>query len=525
MVSGRLPPLPHLSWFATHFPRAQFVRTGFGIDRTWSGRVALVNKHLCDKFVKALKIRENEVIVDVFAGHGAMTRSLLAGGDEVGSSQRWEQAAKSLLAVDYTTARKGGTVKSPLLPFAWLEDREAIPKILENLKNVPSEVPGDSSAENAPGPTVKPRLVVAFEPSASLLIRGLGVPEEYLRAEGNLLLEREGKGPERLYQSTCDPRLRIVCGQPYYWNNLPAVIEHEDIAEDLVASGTIKIDTDSPDKAREHWQNHTPHLTLVIQPSHKPFGESLVSQWIASVIGAAEGEPTWIWKWGRVRLAVLVSKTMYDRMMAQPGELSNSKLSILTHALYDVKPLPPRHHSPNVLNKGRKVKDELRFLPSQSAREGDLQAYYDAMDLSRDETWPLDFNPSPWGESYSSKVPLERPDVLGLLLEPKVETVITSTQRYTWEYVLRKCMAKPLHPISRAIHAIGFGADKLIPLIESVSSEYKGDPVGPKEVARDMSIAQWARVVDVVDKWKYKPVEASSLAHVVLKSGRGGDDD
>jgi hypothetical protein len=93
------------------------------------------------------------------------------------------------------------------------------------------------------------------------------------------------------------------------------------------------------------------------------------------------------------------------------------------------------------------------------------------------------------------------------LLEPKADSVITLDQKDEWDYVLRKCFTREAQSIREALKNVGFGGEALADRL-SAPNGYKGRPLEGSKIVRDLDVAEWARVVDVFDKWAFKP-EAS----------------
>lgn len=54
-------------------------------NRDFLGRVLITNPKIARDFVQALRLRENEVVVEAFPGPGVITRALLEGGNDEGS--------------------------------------------------------------------------------------------------------------------------------------------------------------------------------------------------------------------------------------------------------------------------------------------------------------------------------------------------------------------------------------------------------------------------------------------------------
>jgi len=59
-------------------------------------------------------------------------------------------------------------------------------------------------------------------------------------------------------------------------------------------------------------------------------------------------------------------------------------------------------------------------------------------------------------------------------------------------------------PFRESLPSLGFGADNLRPKLEAEEG-FLGDKVDVEAPPRDMTVAQWQRVVDVFDKWAFKP--------------------
>jgi hypothetical protein len=95
--------------------------------------------------------------------------------------------------------------------------------------------------------------------------------------------------------------------------------------------------------------------------------------------------------------------------------------------------------------------------------------------------------------------------------------VITLDQKDEWDYVLRKCFIKEASSIAEALKNVGFGGEGLATRL-SLETGYKGSALDPKKIVRDLDVDEWARVVDVFDKWAFKP-------EVSLKGVTKHDDD
>lgn len=103
---------------------------------------------------------------------------------------------------------------------------------------------------------------------------------------------------------------------------------------------------------------------------------------------------------------------------------------------------------------------------------------------------------------------LARPQLLGIELIPKANSPIVAEQRDMWDFVLRKCFIRESQTLEDNIVKAAFGAENLLERFAEPKegSRYAGEPVIANQTTpRDMSTEQWARVVDVFDKWAFKP--------------------
>ena len=72
-----LAPLPVYREWAKTFPRRYLAKTPERESPSFPGRHLLASTGLCDEFVRALQLRPDEVVLDLFCGPGQLTRSLL----------------------------------------------------------------------------------------------------------------------------------------------------------------------------------------------------------------------------------------------------------------------------------------------------------------------------------------------------------------------------------------------------------------------------------------------------------------
>jgi len=110
--------------------------------------------------------------------------------------------------------------------------------------------------------------------------------------------------------------------------------------------------------------------------------------------------------------------------------------------------------------------------------------------------------------------------MLGILLEPRVDSPINIKNKDEWDYVLRKCFVTEAQSIGVALKNLAFGGEGLIDKIESdeegagQGGRFVGKRVRREKIVRDLTVEDWTRVVDVFKKWAFKPEVSLSLSLV-----------
>lgn len=264
-IPKSLPPLPNGRSWSKYFPRGELKNHQHG-DRPYRGRSFLTNRKLTDEFVRGLGIRKGEVILDGFGGIGNVTRSLLNGG-----------RAKYGLNLDSNVTEES----------KWPEWSK------EDINEIESENTNDKS-ENEENLN-EPALVITSDPCFEILQRSLDM-EEAQRPPWSTDTDYTKVD---IYPSKHHPTLLLSNSSPYRWPTVPGILSHPLVQERIKVSEE-KFDTDE-----------IPNLTVVCQVPNSELGEQMVSQWVGSVPGG-DNTKYWLWKYGRVRLGLLVDQGMYD---------------------------------------------------------------------------------------------------------------------------------------------------------------------------------------------------------------------
>ncbi|CAK9780182.1 S-adenosyl-L-methionine-dependent methyltransferase [Cutaneotrichosporon oleaginosum] len=510
----RLPPLPSPSQWSKYIPRTgRYSNEGAGA-RELLRRTVVASKKLTDSYVRALGIRKDEVILEAYPSLGQLTRSLLAGGVDTTSAADWEQVTREQEIVG---PRAGKVKRRNIDQFDYPEwDVSSVPA---------NPVPKGVNEKHA----VVPKAVVAIEPLITQLSRGLGfdpdlAPSSYwdyndAKTEEELKKIAEMRGTTPVYPSILQKNLLLCPDSVFEWHTIPRVLDNPLVWEKLPVYDESKEGVES---RMRPWDAPPPPLSVVATMPETVLGDQLIAQWVSSAIGEPGKERGWLWAFGRVRLAMFVPKTQYDRLMASPGETIHCKLSVMANALFQVRPLPPYHHVPDVDKQSTRTNTDYETALRESAGarvgKGGVRIRHatpapppidEVTETHVGDFWPQ--NGRLVGRSANVKVPedtkLPRPPMLGVELIPRLDSPIRLDQREEWEFVLRHCFVQEARPLSLAMPKLGFGAENLIPKIREseTTSKYAGLPCNPETTVRHLTIEQWQRIVDVFAKWPFKP--------------------
>lgn len=202
----------------------------------------------------------------------------------------------------------------------------------------------------------------------------------------------------------------------------------------------------------------------------------------------------------------------------------------MANALFDLRALPPLHHVRDPHNLQERTKSKLEFrkgkhelvpgeTPEFAERRNDARWWLGGATLGKlTPTYAGDFYPiketlaAP--RACKPDLRLVRPHLLGIEMIPKANPLVTSGQRETWDYVLRKMFVRATLKVGEALPALAFGADNLVDKIMAPNNGYAGKPLMPDRVIRELTIEEWQRIVDVFDKWAFKP----EVSHAPLRS-------
>lgn len=191
-------------------------------------------------------------------------------------------------------------------------------------------------------------------------------------------------------------------------------------------------------------------------------------------------------------------------------------MSVMASALFNLRPLPPYHHVPDV-DKGSTRTDPRIDAPrpvnSATGKRSTTPAAPPTSELTK--TLAGDFYPISSRLQVSNRTgkrstlratsELSRSALLGIEMIPRVDSPIVAEQREVWDFVLRKLFVREAATLQEMLSTLAFGAENLLPKLEQEDSPYKGVAVPGGTTIRNIHEQQWLRIVDVFDKWAFRP--------------------
>ena len=176
--------------------------------------------------------------------------------------------------------------------------------------------------------------------------------------------------------------------------------------------------------------------------------------------------------------------------------------------MYKITPLPPYHHVANV----DKASMDIVSRPLRPNQNSERAKYYHKESLAdsgkRTDTFVEDFFPTIM-RTQKGKGPFPRSPLLGVMLEPRVDSPIKLAQKDDWDFVLRHLFVKQAQSLAQALPSLGFNGIILLKDIEKDPENgppiYAGTPVSGSTIIRDLDTDEWTRIVDVFHHWPFKP--------------------
>lgn len=190
--------------------------------------------------------------------------------------------------------------------------------------------------------------------------------------------------------------------------------------------------------------------------------------------------------------------------MAQPGETVHNKIAVMASALFHLRPIAPCHHVPNADKRSTKT-ETAQDIALGLGKQGKSGRPAEAPTMTVTPTTSHDFFTYGRTAKNPSPVKLPRPDLLGIEMIPRLEPIVVAEQRDMWDFVLRKFFVREASTLGDVVPTVAFGAENLLPRFADLGTTFAGHPVSLDTPIRDITVMEWARIVDVFDKWAFKP--------------------
>ncbi|ORY85634.1 S-adenosyl-L-methionine-dependent methyltransferase [Protomyces lactucae-debilis] len=205
-----------------------------------------------------------------------------------------------------------------------------------------------------------------------------------------------------------------------------------------------------------------PHFVFIASPAENAM-DQLVAQWMETL-----GTHSWLQRYGRVRMLLLVNQSTRARMLASPGSSLRTRGTFVREAVCEVKEII---HTPWILNKEKK-----------SLKSPWLQDFKDLPQTSASlVATPQDFFPM----SNMSMVELT----------PFAKCKITAPWE-TFDYICKALLIHRTTPLYRQMRQIASGAYKIL---EDVSDELK------LKTPAQMTVEEMNLVAEAFERWPFRP--------------------
>jgi hypothetical protein len=112
-----------------------------------------------------------------------------------------------------------------------------------------------------------------------------------------------------IYPTLLEKNLLFCSHSVYHWGTIPNILNDPLVIPSLEVYDKTKTGIEATYRP---WTAPPPPVTVVVTVPTTPTGDQMISQWISSAIGSDTFGRSWLWKWGRARIAALVHKGLYD---------------------------------------------------------------------------------------------------------------------------------------------------------------------------------------------------------------------
>ncbi|KAF8481486.1 S-adenosyl-L-methionine-dependent methyltransferase [Gautieria morchelliformis] len=250
---------------------------------------------------------------------------------------------------------------------------------------------------------------------------------------------------------SCDPRVKAVNLAPMSWDTY-AQLEDDNLLNDI----------ETPD-----WQQSD--LEFICHIPHSVHGEQFMAQILRAI-----PEHSWLFKYGRMRMNLIMAESLYNRIDAPLKKKARCKLSVIAEATTDFR---------QSLHPGRLKPYDNHFWPPT----------------------PLNIHSLP--ESRKPGHPMISATFLPLqnqVTHADECLMIQPTMLDKWDYCLRRLFVLKTAQLRKALPSLAPGANNMMQYLEGhgVSPD---DQLDTKLSVNELTVGHWARIVRAFDKWPFAP--------------------
>ncbi|GHJ88938.1 hypothetical protein NliqN6_5340 [Naganishia liquefaciens] len=501
-----LPPVPPRETWTRKFPSSNFnvvnrlTADGGGRAVSKGGkRTQVADTALANSIARKLDIQNDQVVLEAYPGMGFLTRAILALPPDV----RPRKVLSIEPSVDFNVHGLNLTPEQALSGWSPLNGTGGG-------GGGDDGDDGDDGNSKAKQTLLAKRRDAVREILAGLAKKGQSTPDlDAVTRDDAAAAINESMGTPvfRAFPSEDDSALTIIDGTMFDWKTVPA-LEEQGLLDDV---------------QRREWQDEPPNLHYIATIPDSDMGEQLVNQWVSCVAG-----PSWLFRFGRVKMSFLVKPTLYDRLTAVPGTRAYCKLSVITSALCEVHPATPLYPpGPDAaVPVSLRLKREKEALEKQGAKSGmSVLAPRKPKKTKKAMTEPepeiasiasspsfsdpiLSADPDLWYPKFRRTLTEQkqppRPGMMALTLVPRKEPQILPDDKDVWDYILRRMFVNPGSPLEVAINNLGMGATNLVPKLTDPSLP-ADKRIEPTKWIREYTVQDWSLIVEAFKKWPFAP--------------------
>jgi len=221
------------------------------------------------------------------------------------------------------------------------------------------------------------------------------------------------------------------------------------------------------DIERAPWHTLHPQLHFI---SHLPvtvMGDQFVSQLFRSI-----PEKSWLFKYGRVPMGMVMAGAVWDRIMLPHGNLYRSKLGVVAECTA-----------------------QLRTAVSPSSIAPYQDHFHPPSNI---------ISPSKSSAAAKKTQKYKSPPMAAVNIIPHAEQLVEKGKMEIWDYILRKLFIVKAKPLKNGMSFLAPGANSLLKMLTdpSLPPEQRVDTsLSP----RQLTIADWALIARAFDNWPFAP--------------------